>query len=331
MLYDFILYQGPNTEFDPNLVSRFGQLPSIVLQFAMNNLLSEPHYLFYDNFFSSYNLLECLRDLNVKAGGTIQVNRFGRENKKKKTNTKPPLRDEKELKACGRGTTDEICSNDGKVALLAWFDNKIVNMGSNFMASGTPQMVRRWNKTKKQYEEVEVPELIKLYNANMGGVDKFDQMISYYRTFIKSKKWTLRMITHAIDTAITNSWFEYKLEAEKSGLPRKDQKDLLDFRTEISDHLLNVGQPVRKRKGRPSLEELESRERKQRKREQIRPSVAVRSDSIDHLPDVDKNKEATRCKMKDCKGKTHYFCTKCQVHLCLLSYRNCFMAFHQIH
>lgn len=61
-------------------------------------------------------------------------------------------------------------------------------MGSNLIPFGKPQKVRRWNKSTKQYEEVEVPEVIKLYNANMGGVDKFDQMISYYRTFVKSKK-----------------------------------------------------------------------------------------------------------------------------------------------
>lgn len=328
LLYDFLLFQGPNTEFEPDLLSKFGQLPAIVLQFAINNLLAEPHYLFYDNFFSSYNLLEALQDLQVKAGGTIQVVRFGRINKKKKTNTRPPFRDEKELKATGRGTSDEICSSDGKVALLCWYDNKIVYMGSNFVASGNPSTVKRWNKTEKVYNEVEIPELIKLYNANMGGVDKLDQMLSYYRIFIKSKKWTLRMITHGIDLAIANSWLEYKRDVEKSRIPPKDQMDLLKFRNCISDHLINVGQIMKKKRGRPSFEELQDVGKKSRQNEQVRPSKAVRTDAIDHLPDVDKNKEATRCKNKDCKGKTHVFCTKCQVHLCLLSYRNCFVAFH---
>lgn len=59
-------------------------------------------------------------------------------------------------------------------------------MGSNFVASGTPSIVRRWDKTTNEYTEVEIPELIKVYNTNMGGVDKLDQMLSYYRVFIKS-------------------------------------------------------------------------------------------------------------------------------------------------
>lgn len=65
--------------------------------------------------------------LNIRAGGTTQVVRFGRVNKNKKTDTRPPFRDEKELKATGRGTTDEICSADGKVALISWYDNKVVH------------------------------------------------------------------------------------------------------------------------------------------------------------------------------------------------------------
>ena len=33
------------------------------------------HQLFFDNFFSSYGLLECLREKNVRAVGTIRENR----------------------------------------------------------------------------------------------------------------------------------------------------------------------------------------------------------------------------------------------------------------
>lgn len=45
------------------------------------------------------------------------------------------------------------------------------------------------------------------------------------------------MITHAIDSAVTNSW----LDAVKAGVPPKQGMDLLKFRTSISDHLIYVG------------------------------------------------------------------------------------------
>lgn len=51
LMYDFMLNQGANTEFNQHLLSKFGQLPSIVLQFAMNNLLAEPNFLFMTIFF----------------------------------------------------------------------------------------------------------------------------------------------------------------------------------------------------------------------------------------------------------------------------------------
>jgi len=43
----------------------------------------------------------------------------------------------------------------------------------------------------------------------MGGVHKIDQLIAYYRIFLKSKKWTLWMHFHAIDIDCCNTWMEY--------------------------------------------------------------------------------------------------------------------------
>jgi hypothetical protein len=47
----------------------------------------------------------------------------------------------------------------------------------------------------------------------MGGVEKHDQLISFFKTFIKSRKWTLWMVTHAFNMAIVNSWLEYKMDS----------------------------------------------------------------------------------------------------------------------
>ena len=43
------------------------------------------HELFFDNFFTSYNLLENLADQNVKAIGTVRENRTLGATKKMKT------------------------------------------------------------------------------------------------------------------------------------------------------------------------------------------------------------------------------------------------------
>ena len=49
----------------------------------------------------------------------------------------------------------------------------------------------------------------------MGGVDLLDQLISYYRISIKTRKWTLKMIAHALDLAVCNAWLEYRKTLKK--------------------------------------------------------------------------------------------------------------------
>lgn len=64
-------------------------------------------------------------------------------------------------------------------------------------------------KKEKIPLQVEIPNIISFYNANMSGVDSFDQMVSYYRVEIKSQKWTLRMISYRFHAAIANAYLNY--------------------------------------------------------------------------------------------------------------------------
>jgi len=70
-------------------------------------------------------------------------------------------------------------------------DNYPVLMASNFLGKGSVSQIRLWSKTQKEYIQMNRPEVIKLYNASMGGVDKMDFLIQLHRIFIRSQKWTL--------------------------------------------------------------------------------------------------------------------------------------------
>lgn len=85
----------------------------------------------------------------------------------------------------------------------------------------------------------------------MGGVDVFDQMMEYYRSWIRTKKWPLKVILLFFDLSIVNSWFEYKLAYQLQKVKNKDQLGFLAFRLSISEFL--IAGPTRKR----SLEHLE--------------------------------------------------------------------------
>ncbi|KAJ8872952.1 hypothetical protein PR048_026568 [Dryococelus australis] len=94
------------------------------------------------------------------------------------------------------------------------------NASTRIIGVGKMDEVERWDKMDKKYIKVERPEIINSYNKNMGGVDKLDQLVSYYRIMINSRKWTLRMLFHVVDLAIVNSWLEYSQDAKTAGIPQ---------------------------------------------------------------------------------------------------------------
>jgi len=80
-----------------------------------------------------------------------------------------------------------IISKDSIIGFIKWWDNKIICLGINCINSDTPDIVRRFGKKEKMYTEISRSKIVQLYNNFMGDVDLHDQLISYYRVFIKSK------------------------------------------------------------------------------------------------------------------------------------------------
>lgn len=326
LIYDFIIYQGATTNLDRNDVLKYGASAAYVNELS-KRINGSGYYLFFDNYFSNYNLLKDLRERQIYAGGTIRINRFG----------KPPLITDKDGSKKDRGYTDQVTNSTKDVVVIKWMDNKGVVLASNFIGIGNEDEVRRWNKVSKKYITIPRPELVRLYNNGMGGVDKTDQLISLYRIFIRSKKWTLRMIFHAVDLALTNSWLEYQNDCKTCNIPSTDILDLLHFRQRVAEALIKMGQSICSRKrGRPASGSsspahmpVNMPAKRNRFRNERRPAIEIQYDTVDHLPEYDKKKEATRCKKTGCKGKTHVYCKKCEIHLCFTSDRNCFRTFHQ--
>jgi hypothetical protein len=104
--------------------------------------------------------------------------------------------------------------------------------------------MRHAGTKKNKYITIPRPEVIKLYNESMGGVDLQDMLIGLYRIHIRSKKWTLRLIFHAIDVALTNAWIEYKHDAAELKVLKKNTLDLLHFRLEVAQSLVLARKPI---------------------------------------------------------------------------------------
>lgn len=137
-----------------------------------------------------------------------------------------------------RGECEEVVSADENICILKWKDNRGVLLTSTAFGSEPTSIVPRWEKKSRQYIDVSCPAIVKNYNAFMGGVDTCDQMMENYRTWIKSRKWTLKLILHLFDLSIVNTWMEYRQDCKAHKMKTKDIMDLLAFRLSVSEFLL---------------------------------------------------------------------------------------------
>lgn len=143
MAYDFVLYQGSSTEIDNSLIKKFGFGAAIVLTLT-KRISGLGHCLYFDNYFSSYNLLQILKSKNIYASCTVRINRF----------RNPPFTSDKQirntLKDNQRGYSEELYNEDGDVILTKWVDNRSVILGSNYVGIGETDEVKRYCKIKKK-------------------------------------------------------------------------------------------------------------------------------------------------------------------------------------
>ncbi|KAL4100682.1 hypothetical protein QTP88_020716 [Uroleucon formosanum] len=165
------------------------------------------------------------------------------------------------------------------------------------------QIVKRWSKVENKEINVNCPAIIQYYNQNMGGVDLCNQQMEAYRTWIKTKKWTLKVAVHFIDLAIVNAWMEYKNDAIKMNIPRKNIKDLLEFKISVAKEWLSTPTKKRINEETNSDSNEEPPVKVQNYRSPI-PSEMKRYDSYDHWPEVDNLSTARNCRKEGCKSRT---------------------------
>ncbi|KAF2903847.1 hypothetical protein ILUMI_02326 [Ignelater luminosus] len=103
----------------------------------------------------------------------------------------------------------------------------------------------RYNKDSKERVSVPCPEIIKHYNAHMGGVDVADMLVALYRTELKGHRWYLPLVSQIIDICINNAWVLYKRDLlDKT--PRRLIICLKQFRFSIHQSLTKFGPDKKK-------------------------------------------------------------------------------------
>ena len=198
IMHDFSLYSG--------LVNGHKCTGSYIVLKLLETLPKYKNFkIFFNNWFSSIPLCLALRD-GYLATATLRAD----------CTKGCPLPAEKDLKKQGRGSD----ANSG-ISMTNWFDNKCVQMITNYCNPDSVGKVRRWNHQKRQFIETDCPTVVKHYNKSVGGVDLSDMLISLYRTPIKTKRWYLKVLFHSIDIAKVNAWLIYRHHCKQLKVSKK--------------------------------------------------------------------------------------------------------------
>lgn len=77
MPYDFVAYEGASTELNGDMLRTLGFGASVVLHLTERIPVGAPgHSLFFDNYFTTYKILEILRNKGIAAAGTMSFDFF---------------------------------------------------------------------------------------------------------------------------------------------------------------------------------------------------------------------------------------------------------------
>ena len=180
------------------------------------------HKLFFNNWFTTTDLLIYLKEIGVLAVGTVRANRLEGW----------PLEQNKAIEKQDRGSMDYGVDLNTGLFMVRWMDNSIVQLASNFVGIESMGTLNRWDShcvksvqirsffwsvfsyiqkklrirtlftQRVMAEKRKILHVRKLsHNKSMGGVDLTDRFIALYRIQYKTMCWWFKAFWHMVDVA----------------------------------------------------------------------------------------------------------------------------------
>ena len=103
-----------------------------------------------------------------------------------------------------------------------------MNIASNHFTHEPVHRIERRVRGKGTIE-VAKPNIIRLYNKGMGGVDLMDRLLGSHRPTIRAKKWWWPLMTNLLNISIVAGWKFYCIQHQKDA-----KITHLEFRRNIS-------------------------------------------------------------------------------------------------
>ncbi len=274
------------------------------------------HVLWVDNWFNSMDHLQLCLDRGIHCAGTVKSNRVGADGKPYIMPKKPGRID--------RGTCHVYKHPERDCYLTGWMDSKGVNLLSTFNIS-TMHNCRRRSKNGVN-ELITRPNIIELYNGNMGGTDLMDQYLQYYKSKVRGHKWPIRVLIHFIHVAAINSHILFKVYHRL--VRGTTNHDLLSFMKSLYTGLIS-GYDISVQEGFQNALVLGMRRRCSGLYDDARRL------SGHHFPT--RNPQSANSDSRHpcayCQARTTTHCGNCCVYLCITtsSVNSCFTLFHTGH
>eukprot|EP00066_Takifugu_rubripes_P027785 XP_011617051.1 PREDICTED: piggyBac transposable element-derived protein 3-like [Takifugu rubripes] len=166
-----------------------GQGPSIIIGLAEQAQVPQGCKFFHDNLFTTISLMDEMTKRGYRSSGTMRQNRL----------FDVPFTPLNAFMKLPRGTSEVLCQ--GEKLLVRWKDNNIVTVATNMDEKYTESSVKRWNRHRSAFDNVQQPKCISRYNEHMGGVDLHDLQVSRYH---------ISIFAWSINSALVNGHLFYR-------------------------------------------------------------------------------------------------------------------------
>ncbi|XP_066599933.1 piggyBac transposable element-derived protein 3-like [Prorops nasuta] len=225
-IFDFEIYCGKNSYTD-GVLSKCALGSRVVVNmlqvvFSTVSLRNRDRlHIYFNNLFTSPDLLIHLKNYGLCATGTVRENRVGIRNSIQKKDD--------------RGKYEVKHDQNSGFTLLTVMDSKPVSILSTAAGATPIGPVLRRQKSLKDKRELDFPRAFLIYNKFMGGVDLHGQPCNKIEPIIRSKKWTWIIFIRLIQTSITNAVTEYNIANQGEGV----KKSIKDFAMGVGKNYLN--------------------------------------------------------------------------------------------
>lgn len=188
----FAVYTGALNDFGGSKHTQ-----KIVLH-LLNEKFDCGHHVYMDNFYNSFALAKTLLNRKTHCTGTL---RMKRQNNPKEIETAKLKRGEIVAKYAQGIMIGKWRDKREVLYISTEFENEIVNVQN------------------KRKEIISKPLPLVNYNKYMSGIDRHDQMLSYYLSERKTLRWYKKLFMHIIEIMLINSHALYnKYSGEKMPL-----------------------------------------------------------------------------------------------------------------